>query len=260
MAFGAWIDIIDQAEIVEEFGMITQCRRVAIVKIDTAGKQIGDVLADALNYYGMPKPGDALCGALPNVRLESRSPKIIGIDKNYLATVNVTLDYKLQQPSTEIEKFWRGSANVSQVRTQKDSAGNVITVTYGSNSQVPDGIDVYVPHCTVSVTLLEETNTPQATVDAWINKVNSATWRSGAAKMWLCSSISYEPVDVSRTTKRWNFTYTFEKAADSGGWTYSVAWRDSNGNIPSDAAYTSTGGLKLVEWHATADFTSKFGS
>jgi len=104
------------------------------------------------------------------------------------------------------------------------------------------------------------TNNPEAVKNAWLNHINSEDWKEGQPGQWLCSRVHYEPIHLDCDPQRWRFTYEFTKTEDPDGYTYNVAYKDADGNIPSDASYAANMGLKRIDWHPETDFRTKFGA
>jgi len=236
---------------IEEYGLITEATMV-IVQDGVTGSTIGDVLVNALNHVDVPQPGAALALGVPNVRVESRTPKVVGQDGSTY-TVRIDVAYRLQRPSSEAQYSLRGGATLNQITTQTDRDGNPITLGYdGDTVRAEVTVPVVANH--FSREIIEATDDPDDLIAEWINHVNENIWHGGDPGEWLCSHIEYELIDRLASPKRYRFVYEFERNPD--GHLYTVVWKDSEGNIPIDVVEGE--GIKDIPWHPERKFSDKF--
>ena len=261
---GGWIDILAEATLTDTANVVTSLTRIAVVKVYVPEWYgIGDVFRDALNYPGIPKTGDAagVGQELEDIRVEQRVAKFAGWDgENRIAKVRIEIQYGHQIRTSDMPI--RGGGSITQIPTTKDKDGNPIEVSYGSDVQRVE-LNVNEPQSSFTREIVLEMQEhpekdyewmkdPEAVRRYWINTVNDDTWRDDAAKTLLISRVEYELVNM--LTKAYKFTFEIERRED--GWKYTAAYKDSNGNTPSDVVEGT--GIKDYWWHFERDFSRLF--
>lgn len=248
------VDTIQEVRLEEIAGEIRQATRVLYLDVYST-----PVFFNALSDPQVPQAGDALNADYPNVKVIRRIPTVVrtpGVNNGYATRVRIEIQYELQRPRTDNFAL-RGGSSLQQIETGKKQDGSAITLTYNSTTY-PVRIPVLAPQGNLSREIEESTNDPDAIVDDWVGHVNSATWRGGSAKSWLCTNVTYELIDRKNNPKRYRFTYEFEKTNDPDGWKITEVYKDSSGRIPSDVDPSSGNGIVTVDYYPTYNFGSKF--
>lgn len=154
-------------------------------------------------------------------------------------------------------------SSLNQVTTNKDKTATAISLEYeypDPNPLKPElaGVTVtqggtftkLVPERTL-VYHLRELNSPQAFAHLFEGKVNDATWQSGAAGTWMCSSITGRS---DNSGENFSNTYTFQYRKD--GWDPEVVYIDpASGKPPDDV---TAAGQKIVATYDSFTFTDLF--
>lgn len=238
----------------EEGGLILELRRTAIVSSIAASTNPGTLMNDILTAAGMPAVGQTVTIGSQSVVLEDRS---IQMKSNREA--EVTLVYRRQETDTPT---YRGGTTLEQITTELDANGNQITVT-GPNSIVQGGeINVGQPQATLIADVVAATNTPGAISSQWAGFVNSDSWNGGAPGQWLCEDVSFEPVDMSASPKKWRFNFVFRRKRRSIDDTEpahqpQVIYIDPETNRPPPELVEDVG-YKTVTWYPSRNFGDTF--
>ena len=246
-------DIIQNVSIHEQFGEIVEAVNRHKVTIPKTGGQ--GLFFRALAEAGVPQPGESLNSDYEDVRVEERSIDGIPSIGQSEATVFVDVVYRLQRPETDQGFPVRGGSSLQQIVTQVDREGLPIEVEYNDNKKRAE-LSVLSPNGNHMRNITIATNSPDNIVAEWINTVNSSPWRGKGAGHWLVQSVMYEIVDRNASPKKYRFDFEFEQASSPDGWTYTVAYKDENGDIPQDII--DGVGIVDVIWHPEKDFTTLF--
>lgn len=277
------IDIIDGSDLIETEDAIEKTR-IALVKDVTNGTN-AEREWDALSASGVPAIGDALGSTAPlsNVTLVRRSVR--PASKGSTHQMEVVLEYSsrrlaIADPDDETLPTYESGTVLQTFSTNQDVNGNkvVLQYTYPSDYAInPDDagktittgatFDVQRPATTEVMRRVEVGIDPEPLAEAYVGKVNNATWLNRAPGVWLCTGITGTSRDAGVT---WEMEYTFQKNSD--GWNNrKVVIEDPNtGRPPPDVVADSgisaaTGlpgnpsledsiGLKTVQSYETADF------
>lgn len=198
----------------------------------------------------------------------------ITIDGSYLALKRRRMwsDENTPRGSAWVDLFYERSSGTSgsvlrqggrvsarQARTKRKRDGTVITVGYTkggvTDTQVVE-LNVFLPTATPYIETFETTSTPDALAAQWVGKVNSTSWRSGAAGVWMCTDASYELVTAG-ATPTWKFSWAFQLSDDDSGWLPVKVYVDpTTGRSPADV--TASNGIETEPYYQTANFASKF--
>jgi hypothetical protein len=237
----------------EEFGMIRSATLVYHV-IGAPGDSLGDVFFYAMSASGIPQTGSILSTNLPYVRAVRRTPKYIGRRPNGESVVRIEIEYQLMLPNTDgVVLQIRGGGSLTTISTSLDKDGNPIEVTHDGNTQRKAINVLQVQRQHVRETI-ENTNDPDGLLEDWLNHVNSKEFRGSAARTWLVANGDWEPVILTSSPKVYKFTW--QLLYDPAEHTYTVAYANEAGEIPSDVV--DNVGIKDIKWHPEKDFNDKF--
>jgi len=236
------IDIIDGSRGRESRNGWEEVERVATVTGCTGSGQAK--LANALSASGMPGIGSGH-PAFANLALEERAPEAIGTD-----TVKVRLIYRRSDPPSDpASGTIEVGASLNQQQTDRDYAGDLITVTHADIVQ--GGIvNVLRPQVTITRTR-KELSSPGAKAKTYVGKLNSGAWSldpGASARQWLCTGITGRSDDNGAS---YEVTYTFQY--DENAWWEKVVWIDpATGRPPNPLDAT---GEKTVQLYDEVDFS-----
>lgn len=240
--------ISDQVvDLTEESGVITSMSRKYLVTGITGSDWTN--LTDALDAASVPVVNDA-AGANTNlVVLNRRVESIPGSPSKAYVTIEY-VDY-----ARSLNNFVPvGESSLKQLQTQNDAYGNQIIVEHDTIQQGGE-VSVFAPDPVLRLTGVLFTDYPQVTVATWVNHVNWFGWNGGAAGTWLCTNVSYEPMDISQSPKWWRFTFSFQY--DALGWNPQAVYIDpQTGKPPADIV--AGVGIVNVEWYPTHLFNAQF--
>lgn len=210
-------------EATEEYGQfirMTATQRVAFVTGDTvpttsAILQTALDATDSITSQAVPDFGDA--SALDsNLVVVRRVPRYIGPSQ-----VDIDLEYQ-DKYSAGIGWVWRGETSSFQIETERDYWGIPITLghTYpvdwpynpdkqGQTRYQGATVSAELPTLTLIGTGLVRTDTPAVAAFLWSKRVNASHWMGAGPRKWRIEGVSYEPVNVNVSPKRYRFTVTF---------------------------------------------------
>ena len=230
----------------EEYGQIRSAVEVYNV-VGAWGGSLGDLFYDALRATGIPRPGQVLSPNLPYVRAVKRVPRYLGRRSNGEAVVRVEVEYQQLLPNTEGVKLQlRGGGSLTTIQTDVDKDGNAIKVAYNGTDHYKalNVLQVQQYHTRETI---EETNDPDAMLGAWLNYVNSTTFRGKPARTWLVANGDWEPILLTTNPKIYKFTWQLQY--DPAKYVYTAAYQNSDGDVLASAD---------INWHPEKDFTTKF--
>lgn len=153
---------------------------------------------------------------------------------------------------TEESQIEVGSS-ITQVETNKDSAGNLITLSYAYPVNYK-GNDKYrgqtitqggmikrpVPTSTLSITRRESVS-PLTKSQAYVGRVNSDVWKGGEIRTWLCTGITGRSDDSGDS---YVVTYSFEYKFDT--WDETIMFiNPDDGKPPTDLV--NNVGIKTIQ-------------
>ncbi|GMU22161.1 MAG: hypothetical protein AMXMBFR13_22490 [Phycisphaerae bacterium] len=216
-----------------------------------------DIIQAALDKPDMPQTADALGGAdgYQRLRVRRRKGAIVGRQKGTkLWLVKVRLEYELEPPTKGYPA--RGVCSLTTTTTPYDANGTPISYTYRGTTK-RKLMPVYGVEAVETRETTELTNDPLAVAEQFVNKVNGDTWMGAPPWKWLCTQAEYHLLNDEEKPDRWRFVWEFRKSADPKGWRRFIYFIDQNGDIPADIE-TKGEGFKEVDWHQTAEFSSKF--
>jgi hypothetical protein len=191
-------------------------------------------------------------------------PESVGSD-----TVKFRLIYSVPTPprfQPQLDTIEVGGT-LSQVQTNKDREGNIISVSYtypsdykldenlaGKTVQTSSLVGKLAPEHTITYSNLLFYN-PQGLSENFVGTVNNGPWilaPSAAAGTWLCTGIVGRSNDggLSYAT-----TYTFQYRADT--WKAVVVFIDPNTGVPPDDLVVDTG-IKNCEMYPITNFNLIF--
>lgn len=174
--------------------------------------------------------------------------------------VRVTLHYQ-HSPMNVVQV--RAGSSLSQIMTNKDRAGNPITLeyTYPDDYKHDDDLKGKTVTQGGTVTLLKpervreylirETNDPDVVSESYEGRVNGVEFLGGAVGTWLCSSITGTNDNSNQSTPSWVNTYMFQYRED--GWNPEAAFSDKNTGDPPPDLVADTG-IKTIDEYEIADF------
>jgi len=213
---------------------------------------------DALDEAGVPSVGDVPTG-YENLRLVKRTPSVV---EN--GVVDVRLEYQAKADAG-YDFIFSGSASLNQINSQVDGSGNAITVQHTWPATDPDwpsetkvqgaDINVLYPQVEVSATGIVEQDYPHYLADEWVACMNASEWAGGNAHKWLCTNVSWVPLDINSSPKKYQMTFTFQY--NGKGWQPFVAFVDPRtGRRPPDAV--AGVGYKTVLWYPELEYNDRF--
>lgn len=249
-----WGPLLQESGFIEENGKVKEATVVNVIRVASAGLSIGGILTNALDDVTIPQPADSLGGGHDDVKVERRIPTIISHDENY-SNVRVVCEYRLQRPIAVNAKI-RGGAVLNQVTTQVDKNKTPVLLSYAGSKPIKADVQVFESQAFIVKEDTINTDDPDAWVRQFINKVNSDTFRGDAAGTWLMTNIEYEMLDESSDPYKYRFRYEATRRKD--GWLYTVAWRNSQGEIPGDVDDYPGVSIQDVEWHDKIAFSLFF--
>ncbi len=167
-----------------------------------------------------------------------REMSLISMDTE---TVKLRLLYQDRWSDVSIEV---GSSLV-QVETNKDKDGEVLSVSYGSETDQSPMVSKMIATRTLIIRK-RELFAPEDLARTYVGKVNSLTWRGDGSRKWMCNAINGGSQDGGA---HWDNIYEFQFRDDT--WDVEVVWFDSaTGRPPDDADVTA------VEIYETIDFNA----
>jgi hypothetical protein len=182
--------------------------------------------------------------------LEEVTPEAVDQDK-------ITFDLKYKPPeaneavATDENSVIEVGASLIQVETNKNAAGNVMSVNYDGQEQ-GGLVGKLVPQTTISITR-RESGSPGAKARNYVGKVNSSGWAldsSAQARTWFCTAITGRSTDGGAT---YEVNYQFQYRPET--WDENIVYIDpGTGRPPSDVS--DTNGINTYEIYATTNFNS----
>jgi hypothetical protein len=256
--------------ITEEFGFIAAATVVKTVEV--TGGDLGEILINALAHPDNPVAGEPLSIWVPHVRVQRRTPKIVGLSvgKHNTFHVQVTTEYGQQREITtgdgapagnNAQVSFRGGASLTSIQTAKRRDGTPIEVEYRGDKKRGE-INAFEVQGHLTKEFVWRGARPETFVQDWINYVNVSAWMGGGPEEWLCTRVDYQLIDAVRTPMTFGMVMDFERRPTK--WVYTVAYRDGTGQIPGDVSDESVPadsppyGIKDIHWHSQRDFNSLF--
>ncbi len=218
----------------------------AIDAIETAGYTMGS----SLNAAGME-----------NLVLVSVSPKIL---KDSPTDAIATLEYAAAAEA-EVDFLMSGTSSLTQVSSERDVAGNQITVSHTFPEDDPDfanltltqGVEINVMYPTTTLRGIRylDTEFPHHISHRWVGYVNEAVWGGVPIGCALCTRADFHLHDKSGSTLQWKFTFEF--MIDLLGHQPNVVFQDARtGRPPPGLVWLS--GYRTVPWYLYQDFNTLF--
>lgn len=260
----AHIDHEETLRAVERDGVVVRVERKARV----SGLEDTDytILFSALEEAGIPAAGAALPGA-PNLVLRDRNPTVVA--KGF---VDVDLVYEhAAGPGQNFDSPHFGllvaevRASVNQVKTNKDSSGNTITVQhtyppedfdYPGLTKVQGGeIEYFQPQAVMTLRGIKSTAFPWFLARALMGAVNETDWAGYGPEEWMCTGVSWTPYDGSNS--RYLFTLEFQHNPDT--WSPTVVFIDERTGKPPTGLVAGTG-YKTISKHRLVNFETVIGT
>lgn len=205
---------------------------------------------DAATATGIPDYGDAHPSISGLQVVDIDAQPVEGKYSEALVTVTYRRPSASQKadPTDDNATPSRGlAASLVQKIANRDSAGNLVTVTHDGDTQVAQfGVDRPVVVLTFA---RREKNMPLTRALTYVGKLNSSSWGGLAARTCLMTNIRAESFDDGET---WDVSY--EVYHDPDGWDIEVFYRLGNG-LPADGL-TPTVGIKTVQVVGTENFSS----
>lgn len=243
--------------------------RTAIVKGLTGTKSakiISAVNSAEVIAAGMPEIYDSHPDK-SSAKLREIRPSIIDTD-----TVKCSLVYRssgvITNPPLDQTIISVGSS-VQQVEVNKDTAGDLsVSHTYTADEilkfgpfnpalpmPVPQGgtISVFRPQTTYEYSRRQSASPGNYALD-YVGKVNSSSWKGGAAKTWLCTGITGRSSDNGET---YDVTFSFQYNPDT--WNPEYVFLMPDGKPPAVTNSNPQAGpvdLKRANYYTTANFGS----
>ena len=257
-----YIDIVDGTS-----GKLTrmgwEMRRKAVVtgvEGDGHARMLDATLVEGFPEINDPHPADN------SILLREIIPvKLVSTDAIEFMLVYKESDpwtWSYEKPSIEI------GATVSQIQTNKDYAGAVITVGWtppsGYNENVAakpkegvlhetsDTISILVPDHSITISKKEKAS-PQSKAKLYVGWANSGGWtwdKTAAPRTWLCTGIVGRSDDGG---KNYQVTYDFQYRADT--WDSVVLYIDPNTGQPPADLIGGTG-IKTIQMYGTKNFST----
>lgn len=239
-------NIVEGASLTEVAGVIEAATQIMFVS-----ETDSPLFESALAQEGVPKAGDKLNNANPNVRVIRRIPIVVGINAKKVPTeflLKVSIDYELQRADEPVPYPLRGGASLQQIQTSKQRDGTALTVTSATEGAEPQVATATVlqPQLNISFERVIATPLPSVHADKYIGKVNDATLLSKPKRTWLCTAVPFEIVDESKSPPRYRFTYELENNPE--GWDESVGFKKDDGTFEEGTS------LEVV-WHEEVSFS-----
>lgn len=244
----------------------SQYDRIAIVEgVTGTGDQKLDNAVSALDPIGTPHP------SISGLWLREFSPEAETPD-----TVRVRMHYSRFDKVSETEPpettgLIEIGSSVNQVETNKDHAGDLIELSYTYqdsnefemlhggendgmdfpyNDTVSEPFSKLAPNykLTVHITL---TGSPGSDAVNYVGKINSTSWRGGAAKTWLCTGIRGTSRDGGV-----NYSCSYEFEYNPNTWDTDVYYTfPRTGKFPNDTQITANpNSAKTVQIYDAVDF------
>jgi hypothetical protein len=225
-------------------------------------------VCNAINDAGMPDIGDAH-PAVATCLLRSIEFMEMGLDM-----VKLRLHYAQKDPTSQsgfTDDSIQSGASVIQEQTNKDINGEEIVLNYtypatyqrspheeeiGEETEAPPQnpfVGKLVPQYTKSIQKLRDYD-PDSEAMTYVGKINSSTWKSGAAKTWMCTGIVGDSVDGG---ENYRVTYSFQYNPRT--WVGEVVFIRDDGKAPTDRDENSERSIDLgnpIELYETANFDS----
>jgi hypothetical protein len=253
--------LLEGSGLTETYGFISEA--VAVRTVEVTGRDLGEVLINALAHPDIPPAGDALSVWVPHVRVEKRTPRVVGRRSRHepFFYVEVTIEYNQQRPldsggadpNNDAQHSLRGGASLTGIETSRDRSGDKIQVEH--NGEIQTGtVSVMEVQGHLTRELIIATNDPEQIVREWVNHTNVSKWKGDRPREWLCTRVDYQLVDVVRFTRRYTFVFDFERRPTK--WAYTVAFTNADGTVPGDVVEGK--GIKDVIWHPERDFNTFF--
>ena len=248
------IDIIEDARLREENGIVVEVVRVAIIKDVALPPTPKDyILKSALATLGIPAHG----ASHPfHTGLFVRRREVTAMGH---AIARVMLFYErddVGQPAGDTVLISGGTA-VEQIETALDRAGNQITVTHGG---IPQGGEIHPFEARDSITLTwtEQSAAPGALTRAYTNKVNTGPWQFdgfAAARTWHVAEFTFELADGKRVPPLYRMQASFRHNDD--GIDPQIVYIDPETGRPP-AGLVANVGYKTIQWYDAVDFDNIF--
>ena len=250
------LDLIADVSVVEEFGELIEAVRGVRVKFLRSEVTDAGIARFVLDQASVPQPGAAWDGDNPDLKVEHRAiDSILGQDEDEMS-VHLLITYRMQRSSAGFDV--RGGVNTIQGHTEVMPDGTTQIIVSDGDQTQGASVDIFEPEVSQDYDVVEATNDPFGTALLWINKVNDATFRGGAARTWRVAAVSWEPANLAASPKQYHFTY--QLAYIARGQDPVASYVDENGEIPDGLTIgtAATDGIRTLTWYTAATFTSKF--
>lgn len=255
-------DTITDIEVQEDRGAIIRLVRSAIVT-DLAGPPAGR-LVEAAGAAGFPAVNTPPSGyGMDGLRLLKRTIKINPLDNT---KADVLLEYG---PYHEMNLVWQVDSSSGQIQTERDAAGNPLTVsyTYPADYVIPQyagqtlttgaSASVMSSEATMRGEARVLTDFPYTITSLFNNAVNAFPFNGGLARTWLCTHCGAQLLDQGTRPRTWLFSFVLQWRPF--GWDQHYWFVDPNtGKPPSDLVYGT--GIKPLTWYPELHFGAYFAN
>jgi hypothetical protein len=254
MAVGRVENLIAGSSLTEEAGLIVELRRTVRVNGIALSIDPAVLMNDVLTASGLPSVGHTITIGSQAVVLEDRDVQLRA-DRE----ADVNLVYRRQEIDTPT---YRGGTTLEQITTELDAEGDQIVVEGPNEIEQGGEISVGQPQATLIADVVTATNAPGTLSSQWAGFVNEDTWNGGAPVQWLCEDVSFEPVDMGASPKKWRFQFVFRrKRRDSEdaepAHQPQVIYIDPETNRPPPDLVPDVG-FKTVTWYPSRNFGATF--
>jgi len=240
----SWRQTLEDGWTIERIMIVTGVGGTATNKVITA-----------IATEGFPQVGDAHPDLATCILRSIDAEAVTGDQVRFRLTYSQKIS-NYTEDATVVEV----GATVSQLETNKDINDNDFSVSYTypavykrntAMQSVEDTtggfVTKFVPERIITLTR-RESSSPESLANTYVGKMNTYSWRSGAAKTWLCTGIIGRSNDGG---DNYDVTYTFQYRADT--WDARVVYIDPNTGKPPDDLVENTG-KKTYVIYETADF------
>lgn len=261
MAITVELDAMDgmSAVLTENGWEITRPAMVYGLTGTKSSKMINAVNSAEVIAAGMPEIYDSHPDK-SSAKLREIRPSIIDTD-----TVKCTLIYRTNSPliiPPSTEAVITVGASVQQIETNKDrnDADLSVSHTYTADEILKFGpfdpalptpvvqggtVSVFKPQTSYEYSRKQNYSPASDSID-FVGKVNSGTWKGGAAKTWLCTGIVGRSNDNGDT---YDVNYSFQYQPE--GWNPHYVFLMPDGRPPS---VTDASSRKQADYYETANF------
>lgn len=195
--------------------------------------------------------------SIPGILVDTRSASFLP-DSNTKAFVTVTykrLNPGEREPSNNTDPVINVGATVTATETNRDYAGNLITITYTANTTDAEAVtgvgtvEKQVPQVALSLQR-REARSPLEKAIRFVGKLNRGRFYDGDQWTWLCTGIQGQSDDGGDT-----YTVTYEFAYNPETWDPTVVYIDPETDAPPvDPIPTEGNGLVVVPVYNDDDF------